>query len=166
MSGEPCKHCGQAFVRKPKSVAAYCSNKCRAASREAAELATLRMRDAAIRALLDAPPREVTDIAVVTYPAHAVVWKTRGGASGICNPDADGERTFAVTNFYQMPDYVRAAMVEWAPDIIPPEIAALAPDPMEAIKLHRVETSSLKQWLGRYGDAVRASIPIKSRTTE
>lgn len=144
-----CRHCGNSFTRQPKSTAAYCSTRCRSAAKDAAEAAKRAERMAPLHAILNAAPPEVTDISVVTYHAHAVVWKVRRGSPAAHSSDSDAE-TFAVLNFYQMPDYVREALVEQAPDLIPAEVLALDPDPMRAIKLHQVAISSPQHWLGLY----------------
>ena len=132
MSTATCMHCLSPFARLPKSIAAYCSSRCRSEAREAPEAAKREERMAPLNAILNAGPPEVTDISVITYREYQIAWTQTDS-----NAPDNSERTFATRSLGSLPSYVLMALVEKAPDIIPEEVMMLAPDdPMTAIRLH------------------------------
>lgn len=125
-----CMHCLKPFTRLPKSIAAYCSPKCRSEAKDRAEAVKREEQAAPLNAILNAGPPEVTDISVITYREYQIAWTQVDG-----NSSENGERTFAVRSFGSLPNHVRMALVENAQDLIPEEVMAFAPDnPMRAIQ--------------------------------
>lgn len=132
MTDATCMRCLEPFSRLPKSIAAYCSPKCRSEAKDGAEAAKRDERMAPINAILNAGPPEVTDISIITYREYQISWiQTDSNAS------ENSERTLAVRSFGALPSHVLMAIVEQASGIIPDEVMAYAPDdPMTAIRLH------------------------------
>ena len=132
MIAATCMQCLKPFTRLPKSVAAYCSPRCRSDAKEGAAAVEHEKWAAPLAAIINAGPPEVTDISVVTYREYQIVWtQTESGF-------LDGkERTCAVRSFGSLPSHVLMALVEKAPDLIPDEVMSFAPDdPLNAIQCY------------------------------
>ena len=123
-------HCGNTFTRPPKSIAAYCSPKCRSEAKDEAEAAKRAEHMAPINAILNAGPPEVSEISIVTYREYQIAWTQTDS-----NAAENSEQTFAVRSFGSLPSHVLMALIHKAQDLIPEEVMAFAPDnPLKAIQ--------------------------------
>lgn len=132
MTAPTCMYCLNPFTRLPKSIAAYCSPRCRSEAVDATEAGKRAEQMAPINAILNAGPPQVTDISIITYREYQIAWTQTDS-----NASDNSERTFATRSLGSLPSYVLMALVEKAPDTIPEEVMVFAPDdPMTAIRLH------------------------------
>lgn len=113
MSPATCQHCAMTFTRKPRSVAAYCSDRCRRQAKDERVTASLRRSNAELALLLGIP----SDDYDITYEV--------------------ADHRITVQGWGAVPPIVRENIIQNSQEAIPAEILALAPgDPRQALHRH------------------------------